>query len=269
MSDYLNFAKQLGLSNATENSVFFDIVGHLYDKFDNLNLGMSYESFLSEHCLNDIISTEALIDDLVAFNDFVEAIKSEQTQRKQEEKQAFFAKFEQETNEFIDNFPFQEGRVAVDKEVRQKKFEEKPKKEQRSALVAYERSVLNRFDELAKLEEKPNVEVKKLQIELTLYEETVKEYIKHMKNELIEQQDKGLSDIYINEPNDWFKFEGEHKKATKYSKIPNSKQSDATKFYTRPITSVDEVIIQTSDVIQKTFDRLKTPFRINFAFNIK
>ena len=33
-----------------------------------------------------------------------------------------------------------------------------------------------------------------------------------MKNELIDQPDKGLSAIYINEPNDWFKFRGEHKK---------------------------------------------------------
>ena len=48
------------------------------------------------------------------------------------------------------------------------RFEEKKKKEKRLAQVAYEKSMLNRLDELAKLEEKPNVEVKKLQIELNL-----------------------------------------------------------------------------------------------------
>ena len=118
-----------------------------------------------------------------------------------------------------------------------------------------------------KLEGKPNVEVKKLQIELNSSDETVKEYLKHMKNELIDQPDKGLSAIYINEPNDWFKFR-EPKKVTKYSKISNSKQTDATEFYTRPITSVDDAIVRTSDVVQKTFDPVKTPFRINFENSI-
>ena len=108
MSDYLNFAKQLGLTNVKEQSILFDIVSHLYGKFDNLNLGMSYEEFLTENYLNDIISKETPIDDLLAFNDFVEAIGAEQTQRKQEEKQALFVEFEQEGNEFIYNFPFKE-----------------------------------------------------------------------------------------------------------------------------------------------------------------
>ena len=57
MRKYVNFAKQLGLTNATEQSALLDIVGHLYDKFDNLNLGMSYEEFLIENYLKDIINT--------------------------------------------------------------------------------------------------------------------------------------------------------------------------------------------------------------------
>ena len=87
-----------------------------------------------------------------------------------------------------------------------------------------------------------------------------------MNNELIVHPDKGLPAIYINEPNDWFKFRTEHKKATKYSKISKSKQTDATEFYTPPIVSVDDAIVRTSDVIQKTISGLKSPFRINFAF---
>ena len=45
MSDYLTFAQQLGLTNSTEQSAFFDIVGHIYDKFEDLNLEISYNDF--------------------------------------------------------------------------------------------------------------------------------------------------------------------------------------------------------------------------------
>ena len=127
--------------------------------------------------------------------------------------------------------------------------------------------MLNKRSEEAKQELK-DVGIQRLKTRFNLSDETVKEFVKHMKNNLIDQPDKGLPAIYINEPNDWFKFRAEHKKATKHSKISNSKQTDATEYYTRPITSVENAIAQTSDVIQKTFDRLKTPFRLNFAFNI-
>ena len=117
MSDYLKFAKQLGLAKSTEQSALFDIIGSLYDKFYNLNFGIPYESFLSEYFLNYIICIEAPIDDLVSPNDFVDVIQAEHTKCKREEKQTLFAKFEQYANEFIYNFPFQEGRVAVDNQV--------------------------------------------------------------------------------------------------------------------------------------------------------
>ena len=93
MSDYLKFANQLGLANTTEQRAIFDIVGSLYDKFDALNLGISYENFIEQSGINDIIDSEVSIEDLEMFNDLVEAIQAEQTQRKQEEKEALFAKF--------------------------------------------------------------------------------------------------------------------------------------------------------------------------------
>ena len=83
MTDYFKFAKQLALTNTTEENSVFDIIGYLYDKFNNFNLGMSDESFLSEYYLNEIINTEAKIDDLVFLNDFIDGIQVEQKEPKQ------------------------------------------------------------------------------------------------------------------------------------------------------------------------------------------
>ena len=90
--------------------------------------------------------------------------------------------------------------MAVDKEVRQKKIEEKQTKEQKILQAAYEKSILSSFEVIDKLEGKPNVEFKKIQIELNLSDETFLKFAKHMKNELISQPDKGSPTIYINKP---------------------------------------------------------------------
>ena len=96
MSDHIKFANQLGFANATEQNPVFAIVGSLYDKFEALNLGISYEEFIEQSGINNILDVEVPIEDLEMFNDLVEHIQAEQTQRKQEEKEALFSKFAHE-----------------------------------------------------------------------------------------------------------------------------------------------------------------------------
>ena len=72
MREYVKFANQLGLANTTEERAVFDVAEVLYDKFEALNLGISYEEFIEQSGINDILNVEVPIDDLEMFNDLVD-----------------------------------------------------------------------------------------------------------------------------------------------------------------------------------------------------
>ena len=270
--EYIELANYLGLKldkNMVLEDIKFIILNTLQNKFDGLNLEITYDEFLKKYDLVDIVTDSlAKVEDYVDFLTTLEAEQEDLNEKKTrlEEIAEQRRKLDEEEQAIL-NTPASPISKPT-KEERQKKFEEKINKESQLMDQLNKQRKEEITQEIATLKIRKDNKIRKVQVENSLDEETALIYMKNKDIQLMEQDPETFHNkVYlIKNIEDFETFWTVFMKTKVYDS--DSNQKDITEYYVRRLTSnLDEIVNMITNVINSVYNRLKTSFKYNFYFS--